>query len=224
MALLSYRNLTISYSGPRLLDDCGLTIQKRDRICLIGRNGEGKSTLLRILSGESEPDEGQKEAIPNLRIAKLDQEIQQDFSGTVFDLVSAGLGPVAKLIADYHRVVHDYAEDPGDKKLATQLDALQTAIERSDSWALENKVEAVIQRVELDPDAKFEELSGGNKRRALLARALVTEPHILLLDEPTNHLDIPACEVLEDALSDFGGTLLFVSHDRSFINALATRV
>lgn len=224
MALLSYRNLTVSYSGPRLLDDCGLTIQKRDRICLIGRNGEGKSTLLRILSGEADPDEGQREAIPDLRITKLDQEIQKDFSGTVFDLVSAGLGPAAKVIADYHRVAHDFAEDPGNSQLATQLDSLQTEIDRNDLWALENKVETVIHRVELDPDARFGELSGGNKRRALLARALVIEPHILLLDEPTNHLDIPAIRWLEEFLRKSDLALLFVSHDRAFIRQVADRI
>ena len=112
MALLSYRNLSIAYSGPRLLDNAGLTIEKRERICLIGRNGEGKSTLLRILNQESEPDSGELETIPELRIAKLDQEIPQALSGSVFDVVAAGLGPAAERVATYHRIAHDYAEDP----------------------------------------------------------------------------------------------------------------
>jgi ATP-binding cassette subfamily F protein uup len=224
MALLSYRNLSIAYSGPRLLDDAGLTIEKRDRICLIGRNGEGKSTLLRILSGESSPDSGQLEAIPDLRIAKLDQEVPQDLSGSVFDIVASGLGAAADTVAEYHRVAHDYAEDPHNAELAARLDTLQSEIDRTDAWALENKVETIIQRVELEADSDFAALSGGNKRRTLLARALVTEPHILLLDEPTNHLDIPAIRWLEEFLRKADIALLFVSHDRAFIRRIANRV
>ena len=224
MALLSYRNLSIAYSGPALLDDAGLTIEKRDRICLIGRNGEGKSTLLRILSGESQPDSGQLETIPDLRIAKLDQEIPQALEGTVFDIVASGLGSTADLIKRYHHVAADYAEHPEDEALAAELDTLQGEIDRTDSWSIENRVETVIQRVELDPDTTFNALSGGNKRRALLARALVTEPHILLLDEPTNHLDIPGIRWLEDFLRKTDIALLFVSHDRAFIRSVADRV
>ncbi len=224
MALLSYRNLSIAYSGPRLLDDAGLTIEKGDRVCLVGRNGEGKSTLLRILAGESEPDTGQREAIPGLRIAKLDQELPDGLSGTVFDLVASGLGAEADLVARYHRAAHDIALAPGDKSLAAELDALQTEIEQKNLWALEHKVEAVIQRVDLDPDAEWPALSGGSKRRALLARALVAEPHILLLDEPTNHLDMPAIRWLENFLGKSDIALLFVSHDRAFIRAVANRV
>ncbi|MGB0414046.1 MAG: ATP-binding cassette domain-containing protein, partial [Coraliomargarita sp.] len=224
MALLSYRNLAIAFSGPRLLDEAALTIEKRDRICLIGRNGEGKSTLLRILSGEQAPDKGQVEAIPDLRVAKLDQEVPDHLEGSVFDIVAAGLGKSAAVVADYHRIAHDYAENPDDTALAAKLDELQAQIDREDSWALENKVEAIIDRVELDADMTFSALSGGNKRRALLARALVTDPHILLLDEPTNHLDIPGIQWLEDFLRKTDIALLFVSHDRAFIRSVANRI
>ena len=224
MALLSYRNLAIAFSGPRLLDDAALTIEKRDRICLIGRNGEGKSTLLRILSGEQGPDKGQLEAIPDLRVAKLDQEVPEHMEGSVFDIVVAGLGKSAAVVAEYHRVAHDYAENPEDTALAAKLDDLQAQIDREDSWALENKVETIIDRVELDADMAFSALSGGNKRRALLARALVADPHILLLDEPTNHLDIPGIQWLEDFLRKTDIALLFVSHDRAFIRSVANRI
>lgn len=224
MALLSYRNLAIAFSGPRLLDDAALTIEKRDRICLIGRNGEGKSTLLRILSGEQAPDKGQIEAIPDLRVAKLDQEVPDHLEGTVFDIVAAGLGKSAAVVAEYHRIAHDYAEKPEDTTLAAQLDELQAQIDREDSWALENRVETIIDRVELDADRAFSALSGGNKRRALLARALVTDPHILLLDEPTNHLDIPGIQWLEEFLRKTDIALLFVSHDRAFIRSVANRI
>ncbi len=224
MALLSYRNLAIAFSGPRLLDDAALTIEKRDRICLIGRNGEGKSTLLRILSGEQAPVKGQIEAIPDLRVAKLDQEVPDHLEGTVFDIVAAGLGKSAAVVAEYHRIAHDYAEKPEDTTLAAQLDELQAQIDREDSWALENRVETIIDRVELDADRAFSALSGGNKRRALLARALVTDPHILLLDEPTNHLDIPGIQWLEEFLRKTDIALLFVSHDRAFIRSVANRI
>lgn len=224
MALLSYRNLSIAYSGPRLLDDAGLTIEKGDRICLVGRNGEGKSTLLRILSGEIAPDSGEVERLPGLRITKLDQEVPAHLEGSVFEIVAAGIGAEAELLASYHRAMDAYALAPGDATLAEDLDRLQGEIERRGLWALEHRVESVIQRVELSPSTAFASLSGGNKRRALLARALVAEPHILLLDEPTNHLDMPAIRWLEAFLAKSGIALLFVSHDRAFIRSVANRI
>ncbi len=224
MALLSYRNLTLSYSGPRLLDDAGLTIEKGDRICLVGRNGEGKSTLLRILSGEISPDSGQLERLPGLRITKLDQEVPSGISGTVFEIVAQGIGADAEWLASYHRAMDAYTQDPLDGRLAEEVDRLQSEIDRRDLWALDHRVESVIQRVELSPDTTFAALSGGNKRRVLLARALVADPHILLLDEPTNHLDMPAIRWLESFLARSGIALLFVSHDRAFIRSVANRI
>lgn len=223
MALLAYRNLSVSFGGPRLLNNVALTIDKRERICLIGRNGEGKSTLLRIIEGQIKPDAGELEAIPGIRVEKLDQEVPADLTGTVFEIVAAGLGPAAKSIAEYHRLAHAYAEDPSEA-IANQLDALQTELDRNDGWSLEHKVEGILDRVELDGEALFASLSGGNKRRALLARALTAEPHILLLDEPTNHLDIPGIRWLEDFLSKTDIALLFVSHDRAFIRSVANRI
>ncbi|MFP4261492.1 MAG: ATP-binding cassette domain-containing protein [Opitutales bacterium] len=224
MALLSYRNLSLSYSGPRLLDNAGLTIEKGERICLVGRNGEGKSTLLRILAGEISPDQGEVEQLPGLRISKLDQEVPDGLDGSVFEIVAKGLGKDAELLARYHAVTDAYSIDPADEALAAEMDSLQNEIEQRGLWALEHRVESVIQRVELDPDAQFTALSGGNKRRTLLARALVAEPHILLLDEPTNHLDMPAIRWLETFLAKCGIALLFVSHDRAFIRSVANRI
>ena len=223
MALLTYRNLTISFGGPRLLHDAGLTVEKRERICLIGRNGEGKSTLLRIIGGEIKPDAGEIEAIPGLRIGKLDQEVPAHLQGTVFEIVADGLGPAAKTVAEYHRLVQEYDENQ-DEAIATRLDDLQEELDRTDGWTLEHKVENILNRVELDGDALFSSLSGGNKRRALLARALTAEPHILLLDEPTNHLDIPGIRWLEEFLRKADISLLFVSHDRAFIRRVANRI
>ena len=224
MALLSYRNLSLAYSGPLLLDDAGLTIEKGERICLVGRNGEGKSTLLRILDGEIAPDRGEVEKLPGLRISKLDQEVPDGLTGSVFEVVAKGLGKDAELLARYHSVTYAYSMDPADEALAEEMDTLQNEIERRGLWALEHRVESVIQRVELDPDAQFTAQSGGNKRRTLLARALVAEPHILLLDEPTNHLDMPGIRWLEHFLAKSGIALLFVSHDRAFIRSVANRM
>jgi len=221
--LLSYRNLTVSFGGPKLLDDAGLTIAKRERICLLGRNGEGKSTLLRILNGEIEPDSGEIEAIPGLRVGKLDQEVPATLEGTVFEIVAQGLGKAAKTIAQYHHLLHEIGEHPEDESIGEQLDELQHQLDQTGGWDIENKVENILQRVDLDGDQEFTSLSGGNKRRALLARALIAEPHILLLDEPTNHLDIPGIRWLEEFLRKADIALLFVSHDRAFIQRVANK-
>ncbi len=222
--LLSYRNLTVSFGGPKLLDNAGLTIAKRERICLLGRNGEGKSTLLRIINGEIESDKGEIEAIPDLRIGKLDQEVPADMDGTVFEIVAQGLGKAAETIAQYHHLIHELGEHPDDESLGDQLDELQHELDQTDGWAIEHKVENILQRVELDGDQEFASLSGGNKRRALLARALTADPHVLLLDEPTNHLDIPGIRWLEEFLSKSDIALLFVSHDRAFIKRVANKI
>ena len=221
--LLSYRNLIVSFGGPKLLDDARFTIAKRERICLLGRNGEGKSTLLRILNGEIEPDSGEIEAIPGLRIGKLDQEVPASLEGTVFEIVAQGLGKAAKTIAQYHHLLHEIGEHPEDESIGEQLDKLQYQLDQTGGWDIENKVENILQRVELDGDQEFTSLSGGNKRRALLARALIAEPHILLLDEPTNHLDIPGIRWLEEFLRKADTALLFVSHDRAFIQRVANK-
>ncbi|MEC8219909.1 MAG: ATP-binding cassette domain-containing protein, partial [Verrucomicrobiota bacterium] len=221
--LLSYRNLIASFGGPKLLDDTGFTIARRERICLLGRNGEGKSTLLRILNGEIEPDSGEIEAIPGLRVGKLDQEVPATLEGTVFEIVAQGLGNAAKTIAQYHHLLHEIGEHPEDESIGEQLDKLQYQLDQTGGWDIENKVENIIQRVELDGDQEFTSLSGGNKRRALLARALIAEPHILLLDEPTNHLDIPGIRWLEEFLRKADIALLFVSHDRAFIQRVANK-
>jgi ATP-binding cassette subfamily F protein uup len=224
MSLLSYRNLTVSFGGPKLLDNAGITIEKRERICLIGRNGEGKSTLLRIISGQIKPDKGEVEAIPNIRIGKLDQEVPAELDGTVFEVVIEGLGKTAKVVAEYHHMLHELSEHPDDDAIADKVDELQHQLDQTDGWTIEHKVENILDRVELDGDQLFSSLSGGNKRRALLARALIAEPHILLLDEPTNHLDIPGIRWLEEFLRKTDVALLFVSHDRAFIRRVANRI
>jgi ATP-binding cassette subfamily F protein uup len=224
MALLTYRNLSVSYGGPMLLDDTGITIDKKERICLLGRNGEGKSTLLRILSGQVNADKGEFERQPDLRIAKLDQEIPVGLSGSVFEVVAEGLGEKGDLLRKYNAVVRKLAESPQDENASLLVDQLQEQLDQSDGWDLDHRVASVIDRVGLKPDESFDSQSGGNKSRAMLARALVAEPHLLILDEPTNHLDFAGIRWLEDFLKKSELAVLFVSHDRAFLKSVATRI
>lgn len=207
-----------------MLHDVGISIEKRERICLLGRNGEGKSTLLRVLAGQVEPDGGEIEKIPDFRVAKLDQEIPHDLPGTIFDIVVEGLGQKADALNNFNRISRELSESPDDQSLMEEMDALQEELDRTDGWALEHKVAGIIDRLGLCGDDCFDELSGGNKSRALLARALVIEPHLLLLDEPTNHLDVPGIRWLEDFLRKGELAVIFVSHDRAFIRAVANRI
>ena len=190
MALLHLRNIHLENGDNRLFDGIDLTIEPGERLCLVGRNGTGKSTLMKLLCRDIQPDDGEMIHQPELNIARLQQDVPHDLEARIFDIVAEGLGTVA--------------------------------IE--DEWQIQWKVDTVLSRLQLDPDTPFESLSGGWKRRALLARALVGEPDLLLLDEPTNHLDIPAIEWLENFLMGFKSTLLFVSHDRAFVQKLATRI
>ncbi len=189
MALLTLRDVTLAFGGPKLLDCVTLPIERGDRLCLMGRNGEGKSTLLKLVDGSLKPDEGEILRQQGLRIARLPQEVPLGVSGTVAEQVAEGLAEHG-----IHADSHDY------------------------------RVHAVLSRIGLDPDVAFEELSSGMKRRALLARALVTDPDILILDEPTNHLDIDSIRWLEEFLNRYAGTLVFVTHDRMFLDRLATRI
>lgn len=191
---------------------------------MLGRNGEGKSTLLRILSGQVKPDRGESERIPGFRVAKLDQEIPSGIEGAVFDLVARGLGAEADLLRAYNQATQNLSEDPESPALSEQVDRLQAELDRTDGWSLDHRVASVIDRVGLKPDDPFNTLSGGNKSRAMLARALVGEPHLLILDEPTNHLDFAGIRWLEEFLAKGEFATLFVSHDRAFLRSLSTRI
>jgi len=223
MPLLRTRNLRLSFGGPTLLDSVDLSIEAGERVCLVGRNGCGKSTLLKVLEGRISPDEGDIERRQGLKIAALDQQLPGNFSASVFDYVAEGLGKLGKLIRQFHHLSSKLSRHQ-DSKLLEQLEATQHELEAQGGWTLEQRVETVVSKLSLDPDARFDSLSGGIQRRVLLARALVSSPDLLLLDEPTNHLDIQAIEWLETFLVNFDGTLLFISHDRSFLASLATRI
>ncbi|MEJ1404501.1 MAG: ATP-binding cassette domain-containing protein [Candidatus Sedimenticola sp. (ex Thyasira tokunagai)] len=223
MALLTLRNLQLGFGGPLLLDGVDLSIERGERICLLGRNGAGKSTLMKLIAGELQADDGEFSLQQSARVTRLTQEVPEGLVGSVFDVVAGGLGGLGDLVRNYHHVSVQLATDYSDE-LLEQLSRVQHDLEAADGWQSEQRVETVISRLSLDPDIEFQALSGGLKRRALLARALVQGPDLLLLDEPTNHLDIESIDWLEEFLLGYDGTLLFVTHDRMFLRKLATRI
>ncbi|MCR4332189.1 MAG: ATP-binding cassette domain-containing protein, partial [Sulfuricaulis sp.] len=223
MPLLRLDKVSLAYGHRPLLEQAKLEIRRGERVCLVGRNGEGKSSLIRLLSGEALPDDGKIWIRPGTRIAHLAQEVSPDSDESVFDIVAGGLAGLGKLISQYHHTATElaHAHTPA---LTQRLAQLQHELEAGDGWRLEQRVEMVLSRLGLDGDVSMHALSGGWRRRAMLARALVCEPDLLLLDEPTNHLDIEAITWLEEFLVDYPGALLFVSHDRAFLKRLATRI
>ena len=221
--IVALDDVSTAFGHVPLLDHATLTIEAGERIALIGRNGAGKSTLLKILAGELIPDAGSTRREPGLRAARLAQEAALSTSESVFDVVAGGLGEIRSLITEYHHATVEVAERSTPAALA-RLARIQHDLDERDGWRIEQRVESVIARLGLPPDAAVHTLSGGRQRRTLLARTLVTEPTLLLLDEPTNHLDIEAIEWLEAFLSDYAGALVFVTHDRAFLERLATRI
>ncbi|MEW8385415.1 MAG: ATP-binding cassette domain-containing protein, partial [Candidatus Thiodiazotropha taylori] len=222
MPLITLRNLHLSFGDAPLLDGIELSIEKGERIALLGRNGMGKSTLMKVIMGSQQADDGERVVSNGVSVARLIQEVPQDVEGTVFDLVADGIGNLAEKLKTYHRISHRLAE--GDQSLLDSLAKAQHDLEAAGGWQLEQRVETTISRTGLDADAQFSELSGGMKRRVLLAQALVAEPDLLLLDEPTNHLDIEAIDWMENLLLGFSGAVLFVTHDRAFLRRLASRI
>jgi ABC transport system ATP-binding/permease protein len=218
MPLITLQDIDYSVGGPLLLEHVDLAIEPGERIALIGRNGAGKSTLLKLLSGELKPDDGEVRVEGGRRIARLEQEVPADAQGSVFDVVAEGLGELGAQLAQFHHLSH---ADPVDTQALAHV---QAQIEAAHGWSLDQRVGEVLDRLGLDGEADFARLSGGMKRRVLLARALVGAPDLLLLDEPTNHLDIAAIDWLEGFLKSWPGALVFVTHDRRFLRALATRI
>lgn len=216
MPLLRVNGLVAGYGGVPLLNHVDLSIERNDRVALVGRNGAGKSTLLKVLAGELPIDGGELWREPGLRAATLLQQVPIGLGGTVFDIVASGLGRGGEALAKFHRAQHDHDE--------VALHDAQEELDRTDGWDELHRIEATIDRLSMDPDAEIAALSAGLKRRAMLGRALVTDPDLLLLDEPTNHLDIASIGWLEDFLAKWSGALLFVTHDRRFLGRLATRI
>ncbi len=223
MALLGLQDVRVAFGGPPVLDAAAFSIERGERVCLLGRNGAGKSTLMKLLDGTVVPDGGEVVRQTGVTVARLEQDIPGDVDGSIFDVVAAGLGHTGALLAHYHQASHRVATDASESALR-ELDRLHHALDAADAWQIQTRVDTVLDHLGLDADAAFAAASGGRKRQTLLARALVRQPDVLLLDEPTNHLDIEAVEWMEQFLIDRGTTLLFVTHDRAFLRRVATRI
>ena len=223
MPLITLKNLTLSFGFPPLLDGVNFQIDANERVCLLGRNGAGKSTLLKLINGEVQADDGGINIPPGVKVAKLNQEVPANLDGTINEVVADGLDKAGKLLQRYYHLLHELTVDATEKVLR-QLGDCQHQLEAEGGWEISTRLESIISKLQLDGDVDFNALSGGLKRRVLLARALVNEPDLLLLDEPTNHLDIESIIWLEKFLLDWKGSLLFISHDRVFLQKLVTRI
>jgi ATP-binding cassette subfamily F protein uup len=211
--------VSLAFGMQPLLDQATMTVEPGERICLLGRNGEGKSTLLRIVSGEIQPDGGIVRLDDGAVLSVLPQNLPVDDPRTAYEAVAGAFPETGKLLAEFHLLTQSADEQSLDRMMK-----VQERLEALDGWRLDQKVNDILDQYSIDPDQTLSTLSGGWQRRVLLARALVTDPNILLLDEPTNHLDVPAIAWLEEALAQFRGAILFVSHDRAFIRRMATRI
>lgn len=218
MTLLRLEQLQLAYGTQVLLDHADLTVEKGERLALVGRNGTGKSTLLKLVAGDIKPDDGTIWRAPGLKIGVLSQELPESSGMTIFDMVAQGLPEAGDLLSEYHHLIND--PDPDMNRMAV----LQTRIEAIDGWSFHQRIDVVLTRLGLPPEAEMSALSGGWRRRVALARALVAEPDLLLLDEPTNHLDLDTIAWLEEQLLAFNGAVLLITHDRAFLSKLATHI
>lgn len=223
MSLINLTNAYLSFSDAPLLDHIDMSIEINERVCLVGRNGAGKSTLLKVLNKEIPLDEGQIVYESNVVVSRLQQDPPRDIQGNVFDFVAEGLKEQAQLLKDYYALSHLVETDPSESNLS-KLAKMQEQLDHQNGWQLDNRIRNVISSLSLDGDALLSSLSGGWLRKAALVKALVCQPSVLLLDEPTNHLDIETIKWLEEFLKSFNGSIVFISHDRSFIRQMATRI
>ena len=223
MALISLQDISLAFGGPLLFDRINLQLEAGERVALLGRNGVGKTTLMKVMSGQLKPDEGMVVYQKGIRVTHLPQEVPADITGNLFDLVLSGLGERVKLLSDYHHINHRLQAEYSEA-LMNELGRLQSEMDHTGGWETNRQIEDVIAQMKLDPESEFENLSGGQKKRALLAKALVLKPDILMLDEPTNHLDIESIDWLEGFLKAYEGTVIFVTHDRMFMQRLANKI
>jgi len=225
MPYITLDNASLAYGHHALLDHASFQLDAGERVGLIGRNGAGKSSLLKVIAGTSKLDDGTVWRDPGARVVYVPQEPELDAAHTVFEAVAEGLGSLQQTIVDYHQVTHDMGMPDADiDTLMSRMQTLQHDLDSQNGWAAQSRVEAVLSRLNLNADALISTLSGGWRKRVALGRALVAEPEVLLLDEPTNHLDLSAIEWLEDLLLGFNGSVLFITHDRRFLDRLATRI
>jgi len=223
MALINLEKISLAFGHKQLLDNVELSIEAKERICLVGRNGAGKSSFLKVLDGKIIPDEGRVIFDPQLKMSRLDQDVPRDDHRSVYEVVTSGLGDIATLIDAYHQILHTMETDTSEAVME-KLFKLQHELDAKEGWVIQQQVDSIITQLELPADTPISDLSGGWRRRALLAKALVNAPDLLLLDEPTNHLDVEAITWLEDFLLTQNITLIFITHDRSFLKRLATRI
>ncbi|HBZ16248.1 MAG TPA: ABC transporter ATP-binding protein [Pantoea sp.] len=223
MSLISIHGAYLSFSDAPLLDNTELHIEEGERVCLVGRNGAGKSTLMKIINGEQPLDDGRIIYEQDLVVARLQQDPPRNITGSVYDFVAEGVAEQAEHLKAYHAISHLVMEDPSEKNL-NEMGRLQTILDHQNLWQLDSRINDVLQQIGLDADTELSSLSGGWLRKAALGRALVSNPRVLMLDEPTNHLDIETIDWLETFLKTFTGSIVFISHDRSFIRNMATRI
>jgi len=221
MSLISIHGAYLSFSDAPLLDNTELHIEEGERVCLVGRNGAGKSTLMKIINGEQPLDDGRIIYEQDLVVARLQQDPPRNITGSVYDFVAEGVAEQAEHLKAYHAISHLVMEDPSEKNL-NEMGRLQTILDHHNLWQLDSRINDVLQQIGLQPDTELSSLSGGWLRKAALGRALVSNPRVLMLDEPTNHLDIETIDWLESFLKTFNGSIVFISHDRSFIRNMAT--
>ncbi|MEQ1743488.1 MAG: ATP-binding cassette domain-containing protein [Candidatus Nitrotoga sp.] len=225
MPYITLDKAALAYGHVPLLDHVNFQLDEGERVGLIGRNGGGKSSMLKVLAGQAVLDDGLVWRSPGVRICYVSQEPELNVEATVFDEVARGLGELQQIITDYHHLSHQLAEPDADyESLLEAMQPLQTKLEAQNGWAVQARIETAIQRLELNADSRVGDLSGGVRKRVALAQALVAEPDVLILDEPTNHLDFSSIEWLEGLLNNFRGSVLFVTHDRCFLDNVATRI
>ncbi len=222
MQLIRLDNISLAYGYFPLLNHVDLQVDTGERVCLVGRNGIGKTTLFRVITGAALPDGGEIWRMDTLRVAHLEQEVPADSDQTIFEVVAGGLGELGSLLSDYHNLTR--RDGVAQRDSLRELAALQARIETLDGWNINLKVKTVLTRLNLPADKQMTDCSGGTRRQVMLASALVSEPDLLLLDEPTNHLDISAIMWLEKYLAGYKGAVMFITHDRTFVRRLATRI
>ncbi len=223
MALLTVHNAQLAFGDHPLLDHAEFALQENERVCLVGRNGAGTSTLMKVLAGDILLDDGKIQVTQDVVVSRLEQDPPRNQEGTVYEYVSGGLAEVGEQLKIYHDLLDLVAQDPSEKHI-NRLSKVQEQLDHSNAWRFDDRVKNVLGALKLSAETKLSDLSGGWQRKAALARALVCDPDVLLLDEPTNHLDVTTIEWLENFLKDFKGSIIFISHDRAFIKSMATRI
>ena len=224
MLLFRLNNLSLAYGDNPLLDGVSLTIHKGERIGILGQNGAGKSTFMKVLTGQTHADSGELWRAEGIKVSYLEQNLPARDDQTIYDYIAGGIDGLGEVLKRYHTLTHDDSVDWADEKNLNEMASLQRQIEERDGWAIEHRIEGMLDLLALPADARMKSLSGGSRRRASLGRALISEPDLLMLDEPTNHLDIPTIEWLEKMINDFRGAVLVITHDRQFLQKISNRI